>query len=139
MAVHHSSVDWRHDLTFDAHQNEQTFTLSSPPPDATSHSGISPKNMLLTALAGCTGMDIASLLPKMRVPFTSLRVRVDGELTNEHPRVYKNIHMTYEVGTSEEFRPQVERAIAKSTETYCGVHAMLSKGSTITHDLVFVA
>jgi putative redox protein len=84
-------------------------------------------------------MDVASLLPKMRVPFTTLRVRVDGELTDEQPRVYKNIHMIYEVGTSEDFRPQVERAIAKSTETYCGVHAMLSKGSTITHELVFVA
>jgi putative redox protein len=138
MTTHHSSVDWKHELTFDAHQNEQTFTLVSSTNDA-AEPGISPKNMLLTALAGCTAMDVASLLPKMRVPFTTLRVRVDGELTDEQPRVYKNIHMIYEVGTSEDFRPQVERAIAKSTETYCGVHAMLSKGSTITHELVFVA
>ena len=138
MTTHHSSVDWKHELTFDAHQNEQTFTLVSSTNDA-AEPGISPKNMLLTALAGCTAMDVASLLPKMRVPFTTLRVRVDGELTDEQPRVYKNIHMIYEVGTSEEYRPQVERAIAKSTETYCGVHAMLSKGSTITHELVFVA
>lgn len=138
MTTHHSSVDWKHELTFDAHQNEQTFTLVSSTNDA-AEPGISPKNMLLTALAGCTAMDVASLLLKMRVPFTTLRVRVDGELTDEHPRVYKNIRMIYEVGTSEDFRPQVERAIAKSTETYCGVHAMLSKGSTITHELVFVA
>lgn len=138
MTTHHSSVDWKHELTFDAHQNEQTFTLVSSTNDA-AEPGISPKNMLLTALAGCTAMDVASLLPKMRVPFVTLRVRVDGELTDEHPRVYTNIHMIYEVGTSEEFRPQVERAIAKSTETYCGVHAMLCKGSTITHDLIFVA
>ena len=138
MTTHHSSVDWKHELTFDAHQNEQTFTLVSSTNDA-AEPGISPKNMLLTALAGCTAMDVASLLPKMRVPFTTLRVRVDGELTDEQPRVYRNIHMIYEVGTSEDFRPQVERAIAKSTETYCGVHAMLSKGSTITHELVFVA
>jgi putative redox protein len=138
MTTHHSSVDWKHELTFDAHQNKQTFTLVSSTSNTT-EPGISPKNMLLTALAGCTAMDVASLLPKMRVPFTTLRVRVDGELTDEHPRVYKNINMIYEVGTSEEFRPQVERAIAKSTETYCGVHAMLSKGSMITHDLIFVA
>lgn len=138
MTKHHSSVDWKHGLTFDAHQNEQTFTLVSSTHGEDAEPGISPKNMLLTALAGCTAMDVASLLPKMRVPFTSLRVRVDGHLTEEHPRVYERIHMVYEVGTSDEFRPQVERAIAKSTETYCGVHAMLSKGSTITHDLVFV-
>ena len=129
MTTHHSSVDWKHGLTFDAHQNEQTFTLVSSTHGDDAEPGISPKNMLLTALAGCTAMDIASLLPKMRV---------DGHLTDEHPRVYERIHMVYEVGTSDEFRPQVERAIAKSTETYCGVHAMLSKGSTITHDLVFV-
>lgn len=138
MTTHHSSVDWKHDLTFDAHQNEQTFTLVSSTHGEDPELGISPKNMLLTALAGCTGMDVASLLPKMRVPFASLRVRVDGQLSEDHPRVYEHIHMVYEVGTTEEFRPQVERAIAKSTETYCGVHAMLSKGSTITHELVFV-
>ena len=138
MTIHHSSVDWKHGLSFDAHQNGQTFTLVSSTDD-TEEPGISPKNMLLTALAGCTAMDVASLLPKMRVPFASLRVRVDGELTDEHPRVYKHIRMIYEVGTSDEFRPQVERAIAKSTETYCGVHAMLSKGSTVTHEVVFVA
>lgn len=138
MNMHHSSVDWKHDLIFDAHQNAQTFTLVSSTNGEDVEPGISPKNMLLTALAGCTGMDVASLLPKMRVPFTSLRVRVDGQLTDEHPRVYEHIHIVYEVGTTEEFRQQVERAIAKSTETYCGVHAMLSKGSTITHELFFV-
>lgn len=139
MTTHVSSVDWKHGLTFNANQNEQTFALVSSTPGDEAEPGISPKNMLLTALAGCTGMDVASLLPKMRVPFTSLRVHVQGELTDEHPKVYARIHMVYEVGTSDEYRPQVERAIAKSTETYCGVHAMLSKGSTITHDLVFVA
>lgn len=138
MATHTSSVDWKHGITFDAHQNDQTFTLTSPTPGDKPEQGISPKNMLLTALAGCTGMDVASLLQKMRVPFASLRVRVDGHLTDEHPKVYERIHMIYEVGTTDVFRPQIERAIAASTQTYCGVHAMLSKGSTITHELVIV-
>jgi uncharacterized OsmC-like protein len=53
------------------------------------------------------------------------------ESLQEHPHDVRGWHI--------QVRPQVERAIAKSTETYCGVHAMLSKGSTITHDLVFVA
>ncbi len=138
MTTHHSRVDWKHDLTFDAHQNEQTFTLASSTVGEDAEPGISPKNMLLTALAGCTGMDVASLLTKMRVPFTSLRVCVDAELTDAHPRVYRNIHVIYEVGATEDHRAQIERAVGMSVDTYCGVYAMLRKGSEITHKLVLI-
>ncbi len=138
MTTHHSRVEWKHDLTFDAHQNAQTFALVSSTEGEGAEPGISPKNMLLTALGGCTGMDVASLLTKMRVPFTSLDVRVDAELTDVHPRVYRNIHVVYEVGATEDHRAQVERAIGMSVDTYCGVYAMLRKGSEITHELVLV-
>lgn len=83
-------------------------------------------------------MDVASLLPKLRVPFTSLRVRVTGELTSDHPKVYSTMHVVYEIGTTEEFRSQVEKAVDMSTTKYCGVSAMLEKASTITHEIVLL-
>jgi len=94
--------------------------------------------MLLTALAGCTGMDVASMLPKMRVPFTSLTVTVTGELTEDHPKVYTTMHVVYEVGAPETFRAQVEMAVEKSSSKYCGVSAMLGKASTISHEVVML-
>lgn len=136
MAVHNIDVQWKSDLLFDAHQNNMTFPLASH--ESPAGSGVSPKQLLLTSLAGCTAMDVASLLPKMRVPMTSLTVRVTGELTEDHPKVYTSMHMIYEVGTTEEYLPKVESAVQKSTEKYCGVHAMLGQVSKITHEIVLV-
>lgn len=138
MATNIVDVEWKQGLTFEAHQQEQTYTIVSSVPDDGQPKGISPKQMLLTALAGCTGMDVASLLPKLRVPFTSLRVRVTGELTSDHPKVYSTMHVVYEIGASEEFLPQVEKAVDMSSTKYCGVSAMLGKASTITHEIVML-
>lgn len=138
MATNIVDVEWKQGLTFDAHQQEQTYTIVSSVPGDGQPAGISPKQMLLTALAGCTGMDVASLLPKLRVPFTSMRVRVTGELTSDHPKVYSTMHVVYEIGASEEFRPQVEKAVDMSSTKYCGVSAMLGKASTITHEIVML-
>lgn len=136
MSTNVIDVEWKHGFTFEAHQQDRTYTLVSSASQDESGKGISPKQMLLTALAGCTGMDVALMLPKMRVPFTSLTVRVTGELTEEHPKVYSTMHVVYEVGADESFRPQVENAVKKSADTYCGVSAMLAKASTITHEIV---
>lgn len=138
MATNIVDVEWKQGLTFDAHQQDRTYTIVSSVPGDGQPEGISPKQMLLTALAGCTGMDVASLLPKLRVPFTSLLVRVTGELTSDHPKVYSTMHVVYEIGTTEEFRSQVEKAVDMSTTKYCGVSAMLEKASTITHEIVLL-
>ena len=73
MATNIVDVEWKEGLTFDAHQQDRTYRIVSSTSDDDRGTGISPKQMLLTALAGCTGMDVASLLPKLRVPFTSMR------------------------------------------------------------------
>lgn len=138
MATNTVDVEWKQGLTFEAHQQDRTYTIVSSVPGDGQPEGISPKQMLLTALAGCTGMDVASLLPKLRVPFTSLQVRVTGELTSDHPKVYSTMHVVYEIGTTEEFRSQVEKAVDMSTTKYCGVSAMLGKASTITHEIVLL-
>lgn len=135
MSTNVIDVEWKQGLSFEAHQQGRSYSLVSSASQDDSGTGISPKQMLLTALAGCTGMDVALMLPKMRVPFTSLTVRVTGELTEEHPKVYSTMHVVYEVGADESFRPQVENAVNKSADTYCGVSAMLAKAATITHEI----
>lgn len=138
MATNIVDVEWKEGLVFEAHQQERSFPIVSSTGEDPTNAGISPKQMLLTALAGCTGMDVASLLPKMRVPFTSLRVRVTGELTEDHPKMYRTMHVVYEIGAPESFRNQVEMAVDKSVSKYCGVSAMLEKASTITHEIVML-
>lgn len=97
--------------------------------------GFSPKALLLTGLAGCSGIDLVSLLEKMRVPFGSIDIETSTEQTDEHPRVFKTIHLVYRVQTGEENRDKVKKAIDLSLEKYCGVAAMLQKASPIAYTI----
>ena len=101
--------------------------------DATA--GFSPKALLLSGLAGCSGVDIVDILEKMRVPFADLQIEADAEQTEDHPRVFKDIHITYTITTGEENRDKIIKAIELSLEKYCGVAAMLKKNSSIHYTL----
>ena len=95
--------------------------------------GPRPLRLLLVGLAGCTAMDVVSILKKKRQPFTGLQVRVTAERADEHPRVYTRIGLEYVV-TGRGVDPRaVERAIELSETKYCSASAMLSKAVEITH------
>lgn len=97
--------------------------------------GFNPKALLLSGLAGCTGVDIVDILEKMRVPFADLKIEVETEQTTEPPKVFKDIHMNYIITTAEENRDKVKKAIDLSLEKYCGVAAMLRKNSKIDYTI----
>ncbi|RYZ23209.1 MAG: OsmC family peroxiredoxin [Chitinophagaceae bacterium] len=100
--------------------------------------GFSPKALLLSGLAGCSGIDVVDILEKMRVPFASLEIEAEAEQTDTHPRVFTGIHVTYKVGTEPENREKVIKAIELSLEKYCGVAAMLRKNSDIRYTLQLI-
>ncbi len=90
------------------------------------------------SLAGCTGMDVVSLLKKMRVTFEDLKISVDANLTDEHPKIYDAMHITYKFwGVKEADHTKVEKAVTLSKERYCGVSAMLEKASKLTFEIVY--
>ncbi|TCZ74979.1 OsmC family peroxiredoxin [Flaviaesturariibacter aridisoli] len=97
--------------------------------------GFSPKALLLSGLAGCTGVDIVDILEKMRVPFAALEIEVNAEQTDMHPRVFTGIDIIYTLRTDEENRDKVVKAIELSLDKYCGVAAMLRKNSPIRYTL----
>jgi putative redox protein len=100
--------------------------------------GASPKPFLLMSLAGCTGMDVVSLLKKMRVEFEDLKISVDANLTDEHPKIYDTMHITYKFwGVDESNHSKVLKAVNLSKERYCGVSAMLEKASKLTFEVVY--
>jgi putative redox protein len=94
--------------------------------------GPRPLELLLIGLAGCSAMDVVSILQKKRQPFTGLQIKVTAERADEHPRVYTHIHLEYVV-TGQGVEPQaVERAMELSQTKYCAAAAMLSKAVEIT-------
>ena len=97
------------------------------------NSGPQPMEMLLVALAGCSGMDILTILRKKRQDITGYELRIHGMRTEEHPKVYLDITLEH-IFSGHNIRPEaVERAIELTEERYCGASAMLGKTATIGH------
>ncbi len=135
MSTHHVTTTWVNKLAFDSEVNNHIIRIDGKPPQG-DDSGPGPKALLLTALTGCTGMDVASLLPKMRVTFDSLVITAEAEQTEEHPKVYKFIKLTFRISGKDISEEKVRKAIELSQEKYCGVTAMLRAHCPITWDLV---
>jgi putative redox protein len=113
---------------------ESTYKTSSINIDG--KNGFSPKALLLTGLAGCTGIDVVNILEKMRVPFAGLEIDVQTEQTDTDPKIFKDLHIVFRLKTEEENREKVKKAIDLSLEKYCGVAAMLRKNSSISYTIV---
>ncbi|MBX3051404.1 MAG: OsmC family protein [Caldilineaceae bacterium] len=96
--------------------------------------GVSPMQMLLLGLGGCSLIDVVVILEKQRQPFAGVEVEMDGVRAEEAQRPWKDIHMHFIVTGAGVDEAKVERAIALSVEKYCGAYATLSGVATITHD-----
>ncbi len=133
---HRTTVRFEDGLSFDAELQGHHFTLDSDPKFGGRNRGPTPKPLILTALAGCTGMDVVSILAKMGMPFDSFEVQVEGDLTDEHPVVYTRIHVRYVFKGAQLDRGKIERAVDLSRNRYCGVFAMLDKVCAVTHEII---
>jgi putative redox protein len=112
-----------------------TVVIDAPPDDGGLGAGPTPMENLLLSLAGCTGMDVVSILHKKRIKLEDLRIDVTGERAASHPRVYTSIHVHYTmqgVGLSTE---SARRAVELSLEKYCSVAGMLKRAAKITYDI----
>jgi putative redox protein len=119
---------WKTGQAFDSFQGNAKIEIDA-------RAGFGPKALLLSGLAGCSGIDVVEVLEKMRVPFADLEIEVETEQTTEHPKVFKDIHINYIITTAEENRDKVKKAIDLSLEKYCGVSAMLKKNSKIDYTI----
>ncbi len=95
--------------------------------------GCRPKELVLIGLIGCTGMDVVSLLRKMRVLFKDITISADAEISTEYPKFFTKIHIIYTIIGDNIDKSKVEKAITLSNERYCGVTAMIEKSSKITY------
>jgi putative redox protein len=105
--------------------------MDTDPPEGDG-SAARPKEVLLSALAGCTSMDVASILRKKRQSATGYQVAVSGESGDEHPRVFTTITVEHRVEGEVEAEA-LRRSIELSSTRYCPVNAMLSASATVEH------
>jgi len=100
--------------------------------------GVRPKELLLVGLSGCTGMDVASILKKMKVENYQLKIQVDYEKNDEHPVIYTKINVKYIFHLEDDSqKDKVEKAVSLSQDRYCGVSAMLKKSSELSYEIIY--
>ena len=130
-----ATVKWVENLKFYATApSGHSIALDGPPEAGGDNSAVRPGELTLVALGGCTGIDVVSILKKMRVDFDSLEILVDGEPRSEHPKSWERIHTKYIFRGPGIDESKVKRAIELSEEKYCSVSAMLKAGATLTSD-----
>ena len=134
--AHKTTVTWTEDLAFDVELDGHHFMVDADEQFGGKNRGPKPKALLLSSLAGCTGMDVASLLTKMKMPFDSFSLEIHGEMAEEHPKVYTDILIRYIFHGNELNRDKIEKSIKLSLDKYCGVHAMLVKSANIHYEIV---
>jgi putative redox protein len=129
-----ATVRWTRQMQFTGTGADgATITMDARPEHGGQGAGPSPMEAVLLALGGCTGMDVISVLNKMRAGLDGLEIRITAERAEEHPKVFTRIGLEY-VFTGAALRPdQVTRAVELSQTRYCSVSAMLRWGAELTY------
>ncbi|MBE9489444.1 MAG: OsmC family protein [Bacteroidetes bacterium] len=96
------------------------------------NSGMAPKAMMLSSLAGCSGLDVISVLNKMKVKIDDFKMIVEGELTDEHPKYYHAVSVDYHFYGKGLNLNKINKAVNLSVEKYCGVMEMFRQFANIT-------
>ncbi len=134
-----SRIVLRDDMIFTAYSsNGYSLPLDAQKAVGGHDAGISPMELLLTALAGCTGMDVISILRKKQQQVTGFEIQVEGVRADEHPIVFTEIWVKYTIRGQNIDPKAVERAIELSRDKYCGAAATLRHTAQIHYDYVIV-
>jgi putative redox protein len=132
---HESTLRWKGEMAFETKIDGHKLTLDAAEEAGGHNLGMRPKKLMLTALAGCTGMDVISILKKMKIVPDEFNVRVDGNVTEEHPKQYDSMHIIYEFKGDNLPEEKLIKAIELSQEKYCGVAALYKKAIKVTYEI----
>ncbi|MFP4363632.1 MAG: OsmC family protein [Spirochaetia bacterium] len=132
---HKTTVTWKQDMAFDVDLQGHTIPIDADPQFGGKDYGPTPKPLVLSALGGCTGMDVVALMKKMRVKWDSFKLDIEGDLTEDHPKHYNKIRVVYTFTGNELDKDKIEKAVKMSQEKYCGVAEILKKAADIEYEI----
>lgn len=135
---HIVKTDWKGNLTFQSEIGNHKIIMDAPEMAGGKDLGPSPKKLMLAALSGCTGMDVVSILQKMRVKFSNVNIEVQGDVTDENPKHYFKMHVIYTFTGKNLPLEKLEKAVKMSEETYCGVGALYRKAIEVTSEIKII-
>lgn len=132
---HIIDLGWKHDMSFETDIDGHQLVLDAAEESGGHDSGPRPKKLMLAALAGCTAMDVISILKKMHIFPDQFHVLVEGDLTDEHPKKYAAMKVIYQFKGNDLPLDKLEKAVKLSEEKYCGVSATLRGSVELTSEI----
>jgi putative redox protein len=123
-------------MSFDIELQGHHFSVDADDSVGGKDRGPRPKALLLSALAGCTGMDVVAILGKMQMPYDRFEISVAGDTRDEHPKVYTDVKVIYSFWGEELDEGKIRKAVTLSQEKYCGVIATLKNTGTVSYEIV---
>ncbi|MDO9545590.1 MAG: OsmC family protein [Pelolinea sp.] len=125
-------VIWKEKMSFDGTADTGFLVpLGTTPSVGGDNDGFRPLELIAVGLAGCTAMDVLSILRKKRQELDTFEVRVHAERSEEHPKVFTHLEIEYVIGGKDISREAVERAVELSESKYCSAQAMFKKVAPI--------
>jgi putative redox protein len=132
MAGHTVTTVYKKGMQFETDSPTGYSTLIDTSPESGgANDGMGPKALMLSALAGCTGLDIVFVLKKMRVDVPQFKMIVRGELTEDHPKTYHTVNLDYHFYGQGLKEDKIQKAVDLSADQYCGVMEMFRQFCTL--------
>ncbi len=135
--THDVDAVWMGKMQFNALVGGHTVIMDGPERAGGEDQGPIPKPFMLTALAGCTGMDVVSLLRKAGKPLDRFEVRVAGEISKSHPIQYTHVHLIYEMHGDPAHETEALHVVDRSQNELCGVSAMIKRALPVTWEVTY--
>ena len=130
---HKVTTTWKNKMLLESDNPlGKNLLMESGPDSGGSNQGLSPKALMLSSLGGCTGLDVLSLLKKIRVEIEDFKVTVNGELTEEHPKYYDKVSIDYYFTGTDLNEEKIKKVVSLSEERYCGVIKMFRAFAEVT-------
>ncbi|MFQ3238248.1 MAG: putative redox protein [Olleya marilimosa] len=134
---HKITTNWKGNMLFDSDNPSGHHVLMDTDVEGKAREGLSPKALMLSSLAGCTGLDVVSILDKMKIDNYDLKMEVEGLLTDEHPKYYHTVILDYHFTGKDLNQEKINRAVKLSIEKYCGVMEMFRRFAEVKTNVHF--
>ena len=135
MASNTITTVWKENMVFESDNPSGETLFMYAPDEGIENKGLRPKALMLSSLAGCSWLDVVSLLKKMRAEVNDFKMVVHGELTEEHPRYYHKVVIEYHFYGSDLQEDKINKAVKLSVDQYCGVMEMFRQFAKVSTEV----
>lgn len=136
--AHKVTTHWKGNMQFESdNPSGHKVMIDTSPENGGNNDGLGPKAMMLSSLAGCSGLDVVSIMNKMKVTVDDFKMEASGELTDEHPKYYHTVTLDYHFYGKDLKEDKIQRAVDLSVEKYCGVMEMFRRFAEVKTNVYF--